>query len=94
MKRKPVPIWPAPVLKDRVPSELQSALTVYTAYYRETTGRTIEVWPLVVQMLQQFLDTDWDSQRWRRRTRMGPWRGPRRVRRRTQNGPGAGLTTS
>jgi len=79
MKLKPVQTLPAALLKGRVSGELHIALTAYTAYYRETTDHTIELWPLVVQILQQFLDTDRDFQAWRRRT---------------QNGPGAGPTTS
>ena len=79
MKLKPVQTSPAPALKGRIPGELHTALTAYTAYNRATTARTIELWPLVVQILQQFLDTDRDFQAWRRRT---------------QNGPGAGPTTS
>ena len=79
MKLKPIQIYPAAVLKGRVPGELHTALTAYAAYYQEATGQTIEVWPLVLRMLQQFVDTDRDFQAWRRRT---------------QNGPGAGPTTS
>jgi hypothetical protein len=30
----------------------------YAAYYRETNGQTIEVWALVVQMVEQFMDSD------------------------------------
>ena len=48
----------------------------YTAYYRETAGQAIELWPLIVQMLQQFVDTDRDFQAWRRRTQNGPGAGP------------------
>jgi hypothetical protein len=77
MKLKPVQTYPAAELKGRVPGELHRALTAYAAYYRQTTGQAIEVWPLVVQMLQQFLDTDRDFQTWRR----------------SQNGPGGGPTT-
>jgi hypothetical protein len=76
MKLKPVRVYPALVLKGRVPGELNTALTAYTAYYRETTSQVIEVWPLVLQMLQQFMDTDRDFQAWRRRTQSGPGAGP------------------
>jgi len=76
MKLKPVPIQPAALLKGRVSGELHIALMAYTAYYRETTGQTIELWPLVVQILQQFLDADRDFQAWRRRTQNGPAGGP------------------
>jgi hypothetical protein len=76
MKLKPVQTSPVALLKGRVPGELHTALTAYTAYYRETIGQTIELWPLVVQILQQFLDTDRDFQAWRRRTQNGPAGGP------------------
>ncbi len=76
MKLKPVPTYPAALLKGRVTGELHIALTAYTTYYRETTGQAIELWPLVVQILQQFLDADRDFQAWRRRTQYGPARGP------------------
>ena len=78
MKLKPIQTYAAAVLKGRVPGELHTTLTAYAAYYQEATGQTIEVWPLVLQMLQQFVDTDRDFQAWRR----------------TQNGPGAGSMTS
>ena len=76
MKLKPVQTYAAALLKGRVPGELHTALTAYTAYYRETTGQTIELWPLIVQILQQFLDADKDFQAWRRRTQNGPAGGP------------------
>lgn len=76
MKLKPVPTYPAALLKGRVTGELHIALTAYTTYYRETTGQAIELWPLVVQILQQFLDADRDFQAWRRRTQNGPAGGP------------------
>jgi hypothetical protein len=56
--------------------ELHLALSAYTAYYRETTGDAIDVWALVVQMVQQFLSTDYEFQAWRRRTQNGPSPGP------------------
>ncbi len=72
MKLKPVQTYPSALLKGRVPGELHTALTAYAVYYRETTGQTIELWPLVVQMVEQFMDTDRDFDAWRRRTRSGP----------------------
>ena len=77
MKLKPVQTYPAAELKGRVPGELHQALEAYAAYYCETTRQAIEVWPLVVLMLQQFADTDREFQAWRR----------------TQNGPGGGSVT-
>jgi hypothetical protein len=76
MKLKPVQSYPPVVLKGRIPGELHIALSAYTTYYRQATGDAIEVWPLVVQMVQQFLTTDHDFQTWRRRTQNGPSPGP------------------
>jgi hypothetical protein len=76
MKLKPVQSHPPVMLKGRVPGELQIALSAYTTYYRETTGAAIDVWPLVVQMVQQFLSTDHDFQAWRRRTQNASSPGP------------------
>jgi len=75
MKLKPVQTYQAAELKGRVPGELHQALEAYAGYYRETTGQTIEVWPLVVLMLQQFVDTDREFQAWRR-AQSGPGGGP------------------
>jgi hypothetical protein len=72
MKLKPVRAYPAVVIKGRVPGELHRALTAYTTFYRETTKQEIELWPLLLQMLQQFVETDRDFQMWRRRTDHGP----------------------
>jgi hypothetical protein len=63
MKLRPVQTYSPALLKGRVSGELQIALTAYAAYYRETTGQTIELWPLVVQILEQFLDADRTSKR-------------------------------
>jgi hypothetical protein len=71
MRLKPVRSYPAVVVKGRIPGELHTALTAYTTYYRETTKQPIELWPLVLQMLQQFVETDRDFQVWRRRTDQG-----------------------
>ena len=79
MKLKPVQTYTDVSLKGRIPGELHAALTAYTSYYRETNGQPIEVWPLIVQMLQRFVETDREFQTWRRRT---------------QNGPGPGTVTS
>jgi hypothetical protein len=76
VKLKPVQTYPAIMLRGRVPGELHAVLTAYTAYYRESTGQAIELWPLVVLILQQFMDTDRDFQVWRRRTQNGPGAGP------------------
>jgi hypothetical protein len=76
MKLKLVQTYPAAKLKGRVPGEVHAALMAYATYYRETTGQAIDVWPLVVQMLQRFMETDRDFQAWRRRTQNGPATGP------------------
>jgi hypothetical protein len=76
MKLRRVLTYPPALLKGRVPGELKIALSAYAAYYRETTGQTIDLWPLVVQILEQFLDEDRDFHAWRRRTQSGPGGGP------------------
>jgi hypothetical protein len=43
--------------------------TVHTA---RPLGQAIDVWPLVVRMVRQFLETDREFQAWRRRPRNGP----------------------
>ena len=46
MKLRPVQTYPPALLEGRVSGELQIALTAYAAYYRETTGQTIDLWRL------------------------------------------------
>jgi len=75
MKLKPVQIYSAAELEGRVPGKLHRALAAYVADHRETTGQTIELWPLVVQMVQQFMDADRDFEAWRRQTQSGPGAG-------------------
>jgi hypothetical protein len=72
MRLKPVQTYTDVPLKGRVPGELHAALTAYASYYRETTGQPIDLWPLIVQMLQRFVETDREFQAWRRRTQKGP----------------------
>jgi hypothetical protein len=76
MRLKPVQTYTDVPLKGRVPGELHAALTAYASYYGETTGQPIELWPLIVQMLQRFVETDREFQAWRRRTQNGPGTGP------------------
>jgi hypothetical protein len=52
MKLRRVQTDPPALLKGRVPGELNIALSVYAAHYRETAGQMIELWPLVVQILE------------------------------------------
>jgi hypothetical protein len=77
MRLKPVQNYADASLKGRVPGELHAVLTAYTSYYHETTGQQIDVWPLIVQMLQRFIETDREFQAWRRRTHKGPGTGPK-----------------
>ena len=72
MKLHPIQSLSSVKLALRVPGKLQAALTSYAAYYRESTGQAIEVRTLVVQMIEQFVDTDRAFQMWRRRTQSGP----------------------
>ena len=76
MRLKPVQTYTDVSLKGRVPGELHAALTAYTSYYHETIGQPIEVWPLIVQMLQRFVETDREFQTWRRRTQHERGPGP------------------
>ena len=76
MRLKPVQTYTDVPLKGRVPGELHAALTAYASYYRATSGQPIEVWPLLVQMLQRFIETDREFQTWRRRAQNGPGAGP------------------
>jgi hypothetical protein len=71
MKLKPVPTYTDVSLKGRVPGELHAARIAYAAYYRQTIGQPIEVWPLVVQLLQRFVESDREFQTWRRRAQNG-----------------------
>jgi hypothetical protein len=68
MKPKPVQIY--------VAGKLHTALAACTASGRHTIDQTIDLWPLAVQIREQFLDTDRDFQVWRRRTQNGPGVGP------------------
>jgi hypothetical protein len=76
MRLKPVQKFSDVSLRGRVPGDLHAALTAYTNYYRDTIGQPIELWPLIVQMLERFVETDRDFQMWRRRTQSGPGTGP------------------
>ena len=75
MRLKPVQNYTDASLKGRVPGELHAALTAYTSYYHETTGQRIELWALVIQMLERFIATDREFHAWRRRTPRGPGSG-------------------
>ena len=66
MKLKRVRTLPYVKLVGRVPGDLHEALVGYAEYYRSVHGETIEVWPLVVQMLRTFVDDDREFQAWRR----------------------------
>ena len=75
MKLKSIQSYTHVSPRGRVPGELHAALTADTAYYRHTIGQPIEVWPLVVQMLQRFVESDREFQTWRRRAQNGPGTG-------------------
>jgi hypothetical protein len=76
MRLKPLPQRQASAeLRGRIPGELHTALIAYTVYYRETLGQAIGIWPLIVRMVRQFLDTDREFQAWRRRPQNGPGGG-------------------
>ena len=56
-------------LAGRVPGDLHADLTAYAAYYRGAVGQSIDLWPLVVQMLRTFVDSDRAFRAWRRQHR-------------------------
>ncbi len=68
MKLKRVRTLPTVKLIGRVPGDLHEALAAYAEYYRSVHGEAIEVWSLVVHMLQTFVDEDRAFQAWRRHT--------------------------
>ena len=69
MKLKPIHSLPSMKLAGRVPGDLHADLSTYAAYYREVVGQPINLWPLVVQMLRTFVDSDRAFQAWRRQHR-------------------------
>ena len=66
MKLKRVRTLPHVKLVGRMAGDLHEALVVYAEYYRSVHGETIQVWPLMVQMLSTFVDDDREFQAWRR----------------------------
>ena len=68
MKLKRVRVLPTVKLIGRMPGDLHEALVAYAEYYRAVHGEAIEVWPLVVHMLQTLVDDDRAFQAWRRHT--------------------------
>jgi hypothetical protein len=71
MKLKLVHSLPSVKLTGRVPGELHADLTAYSDYYREVLHEPIAAWPLVIQILRTFIDSDREFQAWRRRHRKG-----------------------
>ena len=69
MKFKPIPSLPSMKLAGRLPGELHADLTAYAAYYREVVDQPIDLWPLVVQVLRTFVDSDRGFHAWRRQHR-------------------------
>jgi hypothetical protein len=76
MKLKPVHSLPSVKLTGRVAGELHADLTAYADYYREILDEPIAVWPLAVQILRTFIDSDREFHAWRRRRRNGGAAGP------------------
>jgi hypothetical protein len=76
MKLKPVLSLPSVKLTGGVPGELHADLTSYADYYREVLDEPIAVWPLVIQILQTFIDSDREFHAWWRRRRKGSASGP------------------
>jgi hypothetical protein len=77
MRLKPVRTYTDVSREGRGRGELHAALTACTSYYHQTMHQPIEVWPLIVQVAQRFIEPDREFQKWRRRTRNG--RGTRPV---------------
>ena len=71
MRLKPIHSLPSMKLAGRVPGDLHADLTAYAVYYREVLRESIAIWPLVVQMLRTFVDSDRAFQAWRRQHRQG-----------------------
>jgi hypothetical protein len=72
MKLKRLRVLPSVKLAGRVSGEFNETLTAYQGYYRHLHGEAIEPWPLVVQMLETFVEADRDFQAWRRRSSEPP----------------------
>jgi hypothetical protein len=79
MKLKSIQSYTDVTPKGRVHGELHTALLAYTSHFHEATDQSIEVWPLLVQMVQRFVESGREFLTWRRRT---------------QNGLGTGSATS
>jgi hypothetical protein len=71
MKLRPLHPLPSVKLVGRVTGDLHADLTAYAVYYREVFGEPIDLWRLVVHMLDTFVDSDRAYQTWRRRHRDG-----------------------
>ncbi len=69
MKLRPIHSLPSMKLAGRVPGDLHADLTAYAEYYREVLREPISLWPLVVQMLRTFMDSDRAFLAWRRQYR-------------------------
>jgi len=71
MKLKPIHSLPSMKLAGRVRGDLHADLIAYAEYYREVLSEPIALWPLVVQMLQTFMESDRAFRAWRRQHRSG-----------------------
>jgi hypothetical protein len=76
MKLKRVHSVPSVKLTGRVPGELHADLTAYADYYCEVLHESIAAWPLVIQILRTFIDSDREFHAWQRRRRNGGAAGP------------------
>jgi hypothetical protein len=72
MKVKRLRVLPSVKLAGRVSGELHETLTAYREYYRHLHGEAIEPWPLVIQMLETFVDADREFHAWRRSSKDVP----------------------
>ena len=72
MKVKRLRVLPSVKLAGRVSGELNETLTAYREYYRHLHGEPIEPWPLVIQMLETFVEADREFHAWRRSSKEAP----------------------
>ena len=68
MKLTRVRVLPSVKLAGRVSGELHETLTAYARYYRDVHEEAIELWPLIVHILETFVSDDRAFQMWRRQT--------------------------
>jgi hypothetical protein len=74
MKLKRLRVLPSVKLTGRVSGELHETLKAYRDYYRHLHGEAIDPWPLVIQMLETFVEADREFHLWRRHSSETPSR--------------------